>query len=261
MLKPQRLLLPLLLALTPAFVAACGSEPPAAEPSTTEATSEPTDAPAGDDASAAGKYLVATAKKQGTIQVYADASEAKKQQTVPSPRLTDTEPKMPVDLIMLVKDQKPGWLQVTLPVRPNGTTGWVKEEDFSVKSHDYRIEATLGAYKLKAFKGDQEIFDAPIGVATEDSPTPGGQYYTTELIETPDPKGAYGPYALGLSGFSEVHKTFGKGETGQLGIHGTNEPQKIGSKVSHGCIRLKNPDIERLVKLNMPIGTPVIINA
>jgi len=262
-LKPQRLLLPFLLALTPTLVVACGkSDPPAAETTPTEAVGEPSPDGSPSTPATANKYTVATAKKQGAIQVYSAPDDSKKAaQTLPSPRTTDTDPPAKVDLVMLVKDQQPGWLEVLMPVRPNGSTGWVKADDFETKTHDYHIEATLGAFRIKAFKGDKQIFEAPIDVAMDDAPTPGGEYYTTELLETPEPNGAYGPYALGLSGFSDVYKTFGKGQTGQLGIHGTNEPQKIGTKVSHGCIRLKNDDITKLVKLDMPLGTPVIINA
>jgi lipoprotein-anchoring transpeptidase ErfK/SrfK len=45
-----------------------------------------------------------------------------------------------------------------------------------------------------------------------------------------------------------------------IGIHGTNEPQLVGTDVSHGCIRLRNEDISRLVGL-LPLGTPVEITA
>ena len=42
------------------------------------------------------------------------------------------------------------------------------------------------------------------------------------------------------------------------GIHGTNAPESIGQAASHGCIRLRNADIEALAPL-VPVGTPVYI--
>ena len=42
------------------------------------------------------------------------------------------------------------------------------------------------------------------------------------------------------------------------GIHGTNAPESIGRSVSHGCVRLKNEDIEKLYDM-VPVGTPVYI--
>lgn len=36
-----------------------------------------------------------------------------------------------------VKEGRPGWLLVYLPVRPNGSTGWVREESVTLSQHDY----------------------------------------------------------------------------------------------------------------------------
>jgi lipoprotein-anchoring transpeptidase ErfK/SrfK len=45
---------------------------------------------------------------------------------------------------------------------------------------------------------------------------------------------------------------------GFVGIHGTDQPDLIPGRISHGCIRLRNPDIVRLGHL-MPVGTPITI--
>jgi lipoprotein-anchoring transpeptidase ErfK/SrfK len=99
----------------------------------------------------------------------------------------------------------------------------------------------------------------PVGIGTRDTPTPGGLYYLIELLRPPNPSGAYGPYAYGLSGFSDVIHHFNGGD-GVIGLHGTNEPQKVGHDVSHGCIRMRNADITRLAHL-LPLGTPIRIVA
>ncbi len=41
-------------------------------------------------------------------------------------------------------------------------------------------------------------------------------------------------------------------------IHGTNKPETIGQSVSHGCVRMRNEDIEKLYPM-VPVGTPVYI--
>jgi hypothetical protein len=41
-------------------------------------------------------------------------------------------------------------------------------------------------------------------------------------------------------------------------IHGTNQPQTIGHAVSHGCVRVRNEDIDKLYEM-VPVGTPVYI--
>jgi len=89
------------------------------------------------------------------------------------------------------------------------------------------------------------------------SPTPTGRYYVTDLIRPPNPRGFYGPYALGLSAHSPVYTSFAGGN-GQVGLHGTNQPSVLGTDVSAGCIRVSNRVITRLAK-QLPLGTPVDI--
>jgi lipoprotein-anchoring transpeptidase ErfK/SrfK len=90
------------------------------------------------------------------------------------------------------------------------------------------------------------------------TPTPGGLFYTTELL-IPVGQPAYGPYAYGLSGYSDVLYDFAGGD-GQFGIHGTNDPSGIGRDVSNGCIRMGNEAITKLAE-TLPIGVPVEIKA
>jgi lipoprotein-anchoring transpeptidase ErfK/SrfK len=63
--------------------------------------------------------------------------------------------------------------------------------------------------------------------------------------------------AFGTSATSDTLTDWPGG--GYVGVHGTNEPGLIPGRISHGCVRLKNPDIVRLSKL-MPVGTPVTIS-
>ncbi|WP_436795621.1 L,D-transpeptidase [Actinospongicola halichondriae] len=149
--------------------------------------------------------------------------------------------------------------EVQLPVRPNGSTGWVDASDVSLSVHDYRIEIELAAFELRVYKGDENLLTTPIGVGTQDTPTPGGTYYIKELLQPPTPTGPYGTYAYGLSGFSNVLESFGGGN-GVIGIHGTNQPELIGTNVSHGCIRVENDVISELVEeVGLPLGVPVQI--
>lgn len=163
------------------------------------------------------------------------------------------------NLVFLVKERGADWLEVYLPVRPNGSTGWVRRGDVHLASHDYRIEVYLSDFRIKVFNGDEVLLDEPIGVGTADTPTPGGVYYIKELLRPPDPDTVYGVYAYGLSGFSNVFTSFAGGE-GVIGIHGTNAPHRLGSNVSAGCIRMHNDAITRLVEeIGVPLGTPVEI--
>ena len=250
------------LAVLGLLLTACGSKsrPTLAAPSSsvkpTASTLPTTCAPLGP-----GESLVATASTPGSLDVYGQPGDASPSTTMANPFLVNGDPKAPVPLTFLVKDfpvaQRCQWLQVYLPVRPNGSTGWVKATDVSHVSDPYRIEADLAEFVLKVFKDDQQTDSIKIGVARSNTPTPGGVYYLTELIKSTDP--TYGPYAYGLSGYSDTLQSF-NGGPGQLGIHGTNQPQYLGTQVSHGCIRMSNDDITRLAH-ELPLGTPVQINA
>ncbi|MGZ5310042.1 MAG: L,D-transpeptidase, partial [Solirubrobacterales bacterium] len=76
-----------------------------------------------------------------------------------------------------------------------------------------------------------------------------------ELIRSKEPGGPYGPLAFGTSAYSRLSDWPGGGV---IGIHGTNQPELIPGRPSHGCIRVLNPALRRLARL-MPIGTPVWI--
>lgn len=158
-------------------------------------------------------------------------------------------------LVFLTTINRSDWHQVLLPVRPNGSLGWVRDSDVTLAAHNYRIRADLADFRLRVLERGVTIFDAVAGVASNNSPTPGGRYYLTELLSPTEPDTVYGSFAYGLSGFSETFETF-NGGPGQLGIHGTNSPETLGSAVSAGCIRLHNDDVARLVTF-LPLGVPV----
>ena len=82
--------------------------------------------------------------------------------------------------------------------------------------------------------------------------------YVTDVLDTGNDGGAYGPFALGLSAHSETLSEFGGGD-GQVGIHGTNDPSSIGNNVSHGCVRVPNDIVSQLAAI-VPLGTPVTIH-
>jgi lipoprotein-anchoring transpeptidase ErfK/SrfK len=160
-------------------------------------------------------------------------------------------------LTFLVDEVADGWLRVLLPVRPNGSTGWIRTEDVTLARTPFRLEISLEAFELTVHEGDEVRLVAPIGLGTDETPTPHGRYFVTELLQPPDPDGPYGPYAFGLSGFSEVHRDFAGGE-GVIGVHGTDDPGSIGRRASNGCIRVHNEVVAELATF-LPLGTPVEI--
>lgn len=184
----------------------------------------------------------------------------------PAPALTVAKPgpglQAPADpMAFVVEDEQDGWVQVQLPVRPNGSTGWIKAEGLQEVTTDLHIEVSLSWYRLKLFDGDELLLDVPVAIGADDSPTPTGTFFTTTLMQGYAQPSAYGIAAIGLSGFSEVLESFSGGPP-QIAIHGTYDEAAIGSRVSNGCIRMKNADIQSLVdQLPQHLGLPVTIAA
>jgi lipoprotein-anchoring transpeptidase ErfK/SrfK len=253
LLRTRRALATGLLAGLLVAGACAGERPDMADPVTTTTAPTTTSTTAPEPAG----VRVAQAKEPA-IDVYASEDAPTPQRQIVSGVDTSVAT---IPVVFLVKERGKDRHEVYLPVRPNGSTGWVEASDVTLSQVDHRIEVELAAHRLRVYEGDDVIVDEPVGVGRQDRPTPGGVYYLKELLQPPNPNGVYGTYAYGLSGFSNVLTSF-NGGAGVIGIHGTNEPEAIGTDVSSGCIRLRNEVIERLVEeIGLPLGTPVEIKA
>lgn len=161
-------------------------------------------------------------------------------------------------LVLLVNSVHLGWVQAYLPERPNESLGWTPLADVSMVSDPEQIVVSLGKRSLELLRDGKVVFQTVVAVGSPSSPTPTGHFYVTERIKVADPVNSpYGPYALGLSGFSNTYTTF-DGGPGQIAIHGTDEPWYVGQYASHGCVRLDNQEITALVA-QVEVGTPVDI--
>jgi L,D-transpeptidase ErfK/SrfK len=133
------------------------------------------------------------------------------------------------------------------------------------------IVINLAAMRLFQFKGDGESLEVltyPVGVGTEERPSPIGQMYVERKVTRPTwhvpasiamdhrkkgdplpaavlpgPQNPLGEYALYLSKPSYL-------------MHGTNKPASIGLRATNGCIRLYPEDVKKLYE-NTPLRTPV----
>jgi lipoprotein-anchoring transpeptidase ErfK/SrfK len=148
------------------------------------------------------------------------------------------------------------WVHVRLPVLPNNTTGWVPRDTLGgYVEVDTHLVVDLERMTATLLKSGRPIFRASVGVGEPSWPTPRGDFYVrSKLSGFANP--FYGPVAFGTSARSAVLTDWPAG--GFVGIHGTNRPDILPGRVSHGCIRLRNADILKLARL-MPVGTPVTI--
>ena len=108
----------------------------------------------------------------------------------------------------------------------------------------------------------------PVAIGQPKWPTPTGRFQINELIEDPDflvfdfnnpkgrdrgrvPPGLNNPLGLRWIGFATAHGW-------QVGFHGTAKTSVLGQAVSHGCVRMSNPDIVEVYK-HVKVGTEVVV--
>jgi len=175
-------------------------------------------------------------------------------------RLAVTTPERTSNLVLVLGRRTDAygrlWVRARLPVLPNNTTGWLPRLALGgygvVHTH---LVVDLERLSATLFRDGRAIFRAPVGVGSTAFPTPSGRFYVRNRL-TSLTNSFYGPLAFGTSARSSVLTDWPNG--GFVGIHGTDRPELIPGRVSHGCIRLRNRDILRLGRL-MPVGTPLTI--
>jgi lipoprotein-anchoring transpeptidase ErfK/SrfK len=107
-------------------------------------------------------------------------------------------------------------------------------------------------------KDDGQVVKRYVVSTGKDNSTPAGKYKIINKLEDPTwYKPGGGVYKAGDKKNEIGTRWMGLSKKG-YGIHGTIEPQRLGEQVSHGCVRMKNEEIEELFKL-VPTGTPVTI--
>jgi hypothetical protein len=155
--------------------------------------------------------------------------------------------------------QRPGWLQVRLATRPNGSSAWVHRADVAITATPYWISVNLATRHVALFRLGQLVLSAPAGVGTSDDPTPTGQFFVAFFEASPSP--GYGPFIIVTSAHStSIANWEGSGDA-VIGIHGPLGADSLigtsGAYLSHGCIRIPVSDLARL--RDVPAGSPITI--
>ena len=148
------------------------------------------------------------------------------------------------------------WLRIQLPILPNGSSGWIPREAVdSFNALETHLVIDRARFRATLYRRGRTVFQSVVGVGQSQWPTPPGRFYIRErLTGFTDP--IYGALAFGTNARSAILTDWPGG--GFVGIHGTNQPEILPGRVSHGCIRLRNQDILRLSRL-MPVGTPLTV--
>jgi lipoprotein-anchoring transpeptidase ErfK/SrfK len=120
-----------------------------------------------------------------------------------------------------------------------------------------RVVVDRRAHTLTLLRAGVPVRQFTVAVGTSSTPTPAGLFFVSDRLPTLDPTGPFGPYALGLSGYSNVLTSFDGGD-GVIGIHGTNADWSVGHAASHGCVRMHNSEVGLLYR-QVALGTPVLV--
>jgi lipoprotein-anchoring transpeptidase ErfK/SrfK len=117
-----------------------------------------------------------------------------------------------------------------------------------------RIVVSLPDRKIALFQDGRVVKVYPIAVGKHSTPSPSGSFRIASRVMKPT---WYQPGKVVPAGPANPLGTrwMGLGYKG-YGIHGTNRPKSIGKAASHGCIRMRNQDVEDLFK-RVEVGDPV----
>ena len=146
------------------------------------------------------------------------------------------------------------WYRVSIPMRPNGTYGWIPADTVNLSPTHGQIVVNLNARTIDIYRFGKHKWHGIVAIGAPGRETPVGHYFVAaRFVPYHDP--FLGVFAVETSAYSKLTEWPGGGV---VGIHGTDEPQLLGQAVSHGCVRVANVTAEHLRSL-APLGTPIWI--
>ena len=169
---------------------------------------------------------------------------------------------VPLPLVVRVVQGSEGdeWAEVELPVRPNGSRGWIRTDGFAWSTVDHHIFVDLSDRSLALFHGDDLIVHTPVIVGKPSTPTPVTTGFIIGKLPNHDQQFAsivLDAWILPVSFFSEVLNSFG-GFPPRVSLHGTHIPERVGEALSNFEVRIPNEIVEVIAR-EAPIGTTVRI--
>ncbi len=184
-----------------------------------------------------------------------------------SPRLATVDGRRPITrvrTVLPVLAARTGadgreWVDVRLPGRPNGRSGWILRRRTRTAQTPWRLRVRLSTRTVTAYRAGRAIRRIRAVVGKPSTPTPRGRFFVEENVRLGS-AAAGEPFALALSARSDVYSEF-DGGPGQTALHGTGNIGGVpGTAASHGCVRLGRRAISWLAARIGP-GVPVRIIA
>ncbi|HEY6422631.1 MAG TPA: L,D-transpeptidase [Pseudonocardiaceae bacterium] len=151
--------------------------------------------------------------------------------------------------------ERPGWVEVLLPSRPNGSVGWLPDGALDRAATPYLIRVHLRSLSMELFTGGRRLDEWKVGIGKTSAPTPAGRTFL--LGSFSDTAQRYSPVILPLGTHSPTLDSFGGGP-GTVAIHTWPTANVFGTRSSDGCIRVPSDALKKLIEV--PLGTLVLID-
>lgn len=151
------------------------------------------------------------------------------------------------------------WLELLLPTRPNGSTGWVRGDRATLSDDPYEIRISTRSRKLELRSEGDVVLTTGVVIGAPPTPTPHGQFAVYDRYTSPGTDLA--PWIIELTAHSDVLHEYAGGP-GRIAIHGMSGSLRapVGTARSHGCIRVPAAALRSIARL-VNLGTPVRIVA
>jgi hypothetical protein len=163
------------------------------------------------------------------------------------------------DRVLAVTGRRGGWLRVIASERRNGRHAWIRASAARLGATDVSIKFDRSARRLTLRRGHRVLRRFPVAIGRPGNETPLGRFAVTDLLRTGRADSPYGCCALALSGH-QTKLVPGWPGGDRLAIHGTPNPETVGTEASLGCMRAYTKDIKALMR-RVPLGAPVFIRA
>lgn len=159
--------------------------------------------------------------------------------------------------VFAVAEFRPGWVGVRAMQRPNGKLAWLPADAVRLRPVRTTLVADLSDRELTVSVDGKIRHRAPVGIGRPGSETPLGRYGVTDRLRADGASRVYGCCAIALTGRQTNPPPGWTGGT-RLALHGTPSPDSVGREVSAGCLRMRDPDLRRLL-LTVPLGATLTV--
>jgi L,D-transpeptidase ErfK/SrfK len=157
----------------------------------------------------------------------------------------------------------PPEVQLWLPAHVDRSEFLLAHSPVSAMVNPSRIVIRLDRRELELYEGETLVKTFPVAIGQDDWATPVGHFAVFDLRrdpvwQHPITGEAIGPGPDNPLGSHWIGFALAEGQY-KVGIHGTYAENLVGQAVSHGCVRMRNADIQYLFS-RLSIGTPITVS-